>query len=735
MKLKNKIIAFIALTLLTTVAPVLISCSDEPDSENYYTFTGEMMSDYIKNREDYSEFAEIVRRAGMMDLLSSYGHYTCFLPSNSAINTYLASKQLSSVSDLTVEECDTIARTHLVATKIYSTFDLSSLSSTGEGAGVMNMRGRLIEVNDTTDSNGNAVVILNKNAIIAFATQNDSVENGIVQRIDAVLENSTKTVPDLIKANPNLSLYYYALELTGLAAKMMKHEDETYVQPELKQWKYTSGAEPDEIALAPEHRYIGFTAFMVPDDVLLAKGYITTDPKTDKDQALKELFATAKKYYDTTYPQDATAYAEYDPATLTDEKNPLYRFMAYHILPRKMDMPVYLTVRDDLGIFTKFMNPTEWYETMLPYTLMKVEKYTVDKSGVGSTAKLKEHYLNRRYDFDATKGKGYKIEGVHVGYSAPGYVNGGLNGWYFILDDIVKYDTEVRDEIDNARMRVDMSALFPEMSTNGHRMNGDYSIHKKDAILDKMPEVGYNYYYPNGYLTGVTCSGGYFIYRHPRSGYWSYSGDEMIVQGNFDVSFRLPPVPTAGTYQVRLGYAAMNERTIAQFYFGDKPKPTAPQGTPVDMFVMMDNARMLGTNFNLTYEYLDEKGDKKTAEGYTAVRNIAYPTDGKVPDQDAQDLLSNDQKVLKNMGFYRGAWGCGCGSGDQDSKTHFADINTTFRIVLCTVDMEPGKYYYVRIRKATNIPRGKNECMLDYIEVVPKSVYGVTDGDLREDDL
>ena len=43
----------------------LASCTDEPSSENFYTFTGEMASDYLKNRSQYSEFKEIVERAGL----------------------------------------------------------------------------------------------------------------------------------------------------------------------------------------------------------------------------------------------------------------------------------------------------------------------------------------------------------------------------------------------------------------------------------------------------------------------------------------------------------------------------------------------------------------------------------------------------------------------------------------------------------------------------------------------
>ena len=95
------------LTPLNTL--LLTSCSDEPDSEYFYTFTGEMLSDYISNREYYSEFKTIVERAELMDLLSTYGRYTCFLPDNKAVDAYLHARGLSSVDQLTDADCDTIA--------------------------------------------------------------------------------------------------------------------------------------------------------------------------------------------------------------------------------------------------------------------------------------------------------------------------------------------------------------------------------------------------------------------------------------------------------------------------------------------------------------------------------------------------------------------------------------------------------------------------------------------------
>ena len=48
-----------------------MACNDDLNTDNYYTFTGEMMSDYITSRPQYSDFATIVQRAELMDLLST----------------------------------------------------------------------------------------------------------------------------------------------------------------------------------------------------------------------------------------------------------------------------------------------------------------------------------------------------------------------------------------------------------------------------------------------------------------------------------------------------------------------------------------------------------------------------------------------------------------------------------------------------------------------------------------
>ena len=121
-KFTFNILAFLSLVSLGVTS--FSSCSDEPDAESYYTFTGKMMSQYLQSNENFSMFATIVERAGLMDQLSAYGHYTCFLPDNNAVNAYLRKYNLSSLDDLSDSQCDTIARTHLLP-EMYSVSDMA----------------------------------------------------------------------------------------------------------------------------------------------------------------------------------------------------------------------------------------------------------------------------------------------------------------------------------------------------------------------------------------------------------------------------------------------------------------------------------------------------------------------------------------------------------------------------------------------------------------------------------
>lgn len=654
------------------------SCSDEPDAENYYTFTGQMITDYLDANPQFSEFKTIVQRAGMWKLLSIYGHYTVFAPTNDAINTYLQSLGKSSLDELTDADCDTLCRTHLV-NNMFTTSEMYDGTLT-----TANMNKRFIEITHSTDDDDNSVVRLNRAANIIFTLQDDSVENGIMQPIDGVLTASSRMLPNVLRDNPRISIFTAALDATHLCDSLYEYIDESYDASAYPRIKYTSHVN-QETATAPDEKKKGFTAFVPTDDVLREKYGITN---------MAQLYQKACEIYDATYPEDKDkAYHSID--SVTNPKNPLYRLVAYHILTRDVIGWNLLTPRNDIGIVTTQMNPIDWYQTMLPHTMLKFERLTVVRFAGPST--LGQRYVNRRYDDD------YKIPGAMISQTVEDeYENSALNGRYFYVDDLLAFDEQTRDIVQHMRIRMDMSTIFPELMTMNIRQNGDASYN--DPAYDETAKYGRNYYFPAGYLDGVTLSGN-FIYRRPHNWYDSYEGDEMNMFGNYDITFKIPPVPFEGDWQIRMGYAQEGTRGIAQVYFDGEP-----QGIPLDMTIALNDASILGSDWKSSYSSM------------------------------TTDQLSRDQKALKNKGYYRGAAGGYRVNGEghptgYSDRTIFATQANTFRIVLCTVHIDPTKDHYLRFRSVSTKMGNDNEFMLDYLELVPKSVYGVTDEGEIEDML
>ena len=374
-----------------------------------------------------------------------------------------------------------------------------------------------------------------------------------------------------------------------------------------------------------------------------------------------------------------------------NRKNPLNRLVAYHILDRDVIGWNLLTPRNDIGIQTTVMNPIDWYETLLPHTMIRVEKLTVLKYGGGSA--LGERYINRRYDDE------YQFKGAMISQTVENeYANAAINGRYFYVDDLLAFSETTRDVIHNCRIRMDMATIFPELMTMNIRQNGtDPTVN--DPEYDETGKYGRNYYFPDGYLKNVKVNG-LFVYRRPHSFYDSYEGDEMNMFGNYDITFKLPPVPYEGEWQIRLGYAAEPTRGIAQVYFDNEP-----QGIPLDMTKTLDDPSILGADWVANYTTMS-----------------------------AQNLAA-DQKALKNKGYYRGAAGGYRFDMGTTNRVVFATQLRTFRRVLCTVHIDPNEDHFLRVRSVSSKKGNDNEFMLDYIELVPKSVYGVTDEGAMEDML
>ena len=96
---------------------------------------------------------------------------------------------------------------------------------------------------------------------------------------------------------------------------------------------------------------------------------------------------------------------------------------------------------------------------------------------------------------------------------------------------------------------------------------------------------------------------------------------------------------------------------------------------------------------------------------------------------------AEEQKLLRNLGAYR-AGRSTYHFTPGGSKGYFTGNPRTYRKILCQTYIDATKDHFVRFRVASDGKLGNNnEFMLDYFEMVPKSVYGV-DGDAEmEDDL
>lgn len=726
---KNIKVALMALAALTATG-AMTSCSDEPDSQYYYTFTGEMMSDYISNREQYSEFKTIVERADLMDLLSTYGRYTCFLPDNKAVDAFLKGRGLNSVADLTDADCDTIARTHLVQ-NMYTTYEMNS-----DFLPTYNLQGRYLNTSPALDEKGNSVIQIEGMAHIIFSDtlengqivhQNDSVENGIVQPVNMVIEKSNSYVADILRDNEKIKLFYSAMVATDVRKEIEQIEDLTYSKNQ-ERYKYTSNVH-HEIAWVPERKKFGFTAFIEPDSIYqkyFTEGYKGQTIDTSKGD-LYALYDLACKIYNPVFGdgKENGVQVNDNPArddlkegwkfeNLTDSINPLKRFVRYHIMSRYVPGvdKMFSQQRDEHGGYPfgtdgALVNPTEWFTTLLPHTMLKVSMLTMNKDEQGrdcrgtdrAIAKNKPVFINRRYGETSD----YQIRGALIDKTVEKTPNhDAVNGHYFYVDDLVIFSYEVQNQVQNMRIRMDFSTVFPEVMTND--MRGEGNLRGEDGNGETQPDEsndpknGKNRWFPDGYLDGVTINNdGRLVLRRPHYYYWSWQGDEWNLFGDYDMTFRIPPVPFSGEWQFRLGFCALNKRGVMQVYYDG-----IPQGIPLDMVQGLNSEMYLGDRYLGYDDWAKQSDEEKAAE----------------------------QKVLKNLGAYRD--GRSQWIGD---KSRAMGATGMYRRILCQTYVDATKDHYIRFRVASDAKGNNNEFMFDFFEMVPKSVYAVDGEGAMEDDL
>lgn len=626
----------------------LSACSDEPVGDNYYTFTGEMVSDYLDhNPEKYSDFTKILHRSGLYGMMATYGNYTCFAPTNDAVQSYLRSRGMSSVDDLTDADCDTLSWNHIINEAFFTT-DLAD-----GNIPVANMNERYLTFSCDSDAvnNGNVAYFVNMSSKLII--RDDSVENGVVHTLDHVIQPSNSYLPELMEKDRNISIFVSALNLVGLKDTLFTYIDKNY----------TCGADSVNLGVIMHRanedwncKYIGyraqrFTALVETDKVLASKGI----------NNLEDLKAYAKQVYDTTYPEDAGLYDN----DWKNPKNPLRRFISYHILPYYAAINDFTISESGIDYKTTCAMPnlidcTDWYTTMCPGTILKMsspsEGLFANRKGVG-----KKYSVRGVKVYTPTEMKGLYAEGFRAGEKVDTLNQQALNGIYHYIDDVLVYDVTTRDVVFNDRIRWDIITMSPEFLNAGTR-----GIVGRVVGLKQVE--GWDFHGKEPQLA----------VRNRNVWNASYS-DAVDLVGQFDVTFKIPPLP-ANTYEIRFSCGAHPDRGVVQVYFGEKDK-LEPMGLPIDFTV-----------------------------------GAADPTIGWVADTDDEEDNRAIDKAMHNRGYMKEM-----DSWNQGGSTNLRSLNSKYRKILVTQSLDPSKQYYLRIKLV--IENAKAELPINYFEFCPKSVY------------
>ena len=721
-----------------------ISCTDiwsEQHPGTYYTNNGETVADYLDGRVqdhgNYSYFIAILQKAELWGQMRTYGTYTCFAPNDSAMQAYIDMRREEAVGDSikqifqsleTVLQnrkvCDTIARTHL--------FNNLMFASDLNGSGVLqhpNLLDRYVTYNSIPDSSqkaydesGNVLkaadgsdsvlvrlkYLINMQASIVHA--DDTVENGVVHRIDQVLRSSNQFVPGLMKENPNLSIFYSALVLTGLKDTLEKYYDDTYPEIDyewteqalrdnysgihMNETAYETGDNADRIAM-PEKREFKFTVFAMPDTALANYSDKYWSGGIHNVNELRE-------YAEKVYPEGANM-----PDSV--RASSLNKLISYHILPCWLSYDQFNTSQESIlkrRLYWNELDVEDFFETLLPHSIMRISTPS-NKTG----DKAIGIYINRR----GTSQIGIKAEGARIAQDAKEYnLKGGItnicvNGGYHYINKLLVYDNFTRETALQCRMRIMCCTLSPDFinSRGRGRLNGDKS-NGGVKNLNKMV-MAYQYGYCENFKWVEDQTKFYVRYRDASFG--TVYGDELTIRGSYDIAFKLPPVPVDGNYEVRvwnnsLASSGRGDRGIAQFYL-HQYNPTVdevtywrnwdwkPQGIPMDLRIGGSDARI---------GMVDDDDDR-----YSQMTST----------EKAQAIRLND-RAMRIRGYMKAPDMYTKSQSQDNTGDPIRDDDNCYRKIICNEYLKADNDYWIRMRQ---VYEDDGVFPFSFVEIVPKSIY------------
>ncbi len=690
---------------------ILIGCKEEIDSSARYVFKDGTIMTYLEKHADvYSEYLDILYKVPVSkisattlgQLLAARGHYTVFAPTNDAIQAYLDTLVATDVIDEPNWDGfrDSASLDSVLKVIAYNSiidggdatiyFSYSFPTTQDAEIPLSNMYDRRLVVHQPEFYESDGVTLIN-DAPMDKRNFDIPVLNGCIHSMNAVICPSNNTLGHLLKSyiDEREEGFYVASVLAmaaGLIDTLKMHTDYVYEDKFLRGeitksiqpiWVEGSVQVPPPGFCTPEHRYYGFTYFAETDSVwreLLGKEPLDITPEDVMKYLVdNNIYPEAKRNDD-----------------YLDKDNLLNRFVTYHLLPVRLPTDKLVYHYNENGYVpstgTLGVAMSEFYTTMGHRRLLKIyESY--ESKGI---------YLNRfpvlkngRHDNYHELSCAPENEGILIGAPNMSGKHSVRNGMLYPIGKLLIYDENTRNGMMKNRIRWDVTAMIPEFINNDIRMSPISDVPHMNVNIPVTSEYRY--------LEDVDISDDtqFFYWTGLGRGWLNYDGDEFTIRGIQDVTFRLPPVPKRGTYEIR--YAVNNtgyRRVIAQFYWGKDKNKLAVQGIPLDLRI-----------------------------GPTQIRTAAkltFPSYmGWEPDSGDDDYDAEVDKQLRNKGFMKGSsihYAGGPGSG----KPARASEENSRRIIVRQT-MDPDETYYIRFK--TVLDDITLYLYMDYLEYCAKEVY------------
>ena len=684
----HKWICFIVLAVV-----IFVGCTEDVDTSARYVFRERTIASYLEDHEQFSEYVRLLKEQKVSDvsetsvyqLMTAYGYYTCFAPTNDAIQKYLDSLVIKGIipeadwnsfpDERTLDSIRAVLvlNSILDGTKQEKTYITPEFPKTNEEFDINTMADRKISVTyDKKDLDSCSI-----DGICPVSKKNRDIEaiNGFIHEVGYVINPSNETLGSTlhkftIDPESNLSIMAKLVEACGLVDSLSQVKDERYEQ------LYKTGAFPSfkwqlrgwEIP-APEHRKYGYTLFAETDDFWEAEL-----SKDREDITLSDIanWAENKGYYPDAINDD----------NYTEENNLLNQFTTYHLLPQRIPVDKLALHYNERGYNYKNKNQAPVIPVWAHYVTMGKRRLL----RIWESAESGGPYLNRFPKLNNGRQEDYhekecseENRGIEIKTDESSGIIKLINAVIYPIHAPLAYTDRVRSELAKQRLRYDAWELQPEAMNNDMRL-----VSKTDAIwyFSSDPD---KQYFQNVTVNSKRTN---FMLLSGRDQNWpNYQGDELLAEGVYDITITLPPVPMTGVYEIRMGVSTYSgTRGICQVYWGSRKDQLVPQGIPVNM--------QLGGN---------------------SENNML----GWEKDTEDDDYNAEVDKKMRNNGFMKGPKYIVASAGG--TETNRMNAGATRRIVVRET-MSPDVVYYMRF-KTVQPDFTQKQLFVDYLEWCPKEVF------------